>query len=139
MEWIVWLSQGVISMLLVIVSFWIRRWINQLDQERATWIKEGGLITRTMFHELLREEQLKCPAIKTLQGLSDWRNDVLDRGGIMTKPEHAAICKENTREIADNFYRRLDELFEHHREWVGQELRLIRVEISKAKELNGKN
>ena len=59
----------------------------------------------------------------------------MEKGGPLTKGEHTAICKEITKEVANHFSDRIEELFDHHREWVGQELKLIAQEQGSIRDL----
>ena len=58
-------------------------------------------------------------------------------GGLLTKNEHTildeknvSICKEMVRELANNFGERMEEMFEHHRVWVGQELKILSAQTT---------
>ena len=132
--WIIWLVQGLIVVLLIVVWFWFKRWINQQDEERQGWVREGGLITREKYFNFCKDQQSRCPACGAYRILMEWRNGMLDKGGVMLKGEYLALSKEMTKEMTENFCERIDELFEHHRQWVGQELKLLRMEVTKARE-----
>jgi len=128
--WISWLLQGLITVPLLILWFWVKRWINGWDERVKEWEREGGLITREVLANHCRNQQEKCPAFSGYKTLSDWRDHTLDKGGILSKSEHSAICKEITKETMAHFDKRIEELFDYHREWIAQELKLIRTEIS---------
>lgn len=58
--------------------------------------------------------------------VNEWRNATLEKGGALTRTEHSEICERVVERMAE----RLDECFDHHREWVAQELRLVQSSIS---------
>jgi len=129
-----WLLTGIITILVVANWFWIKRWINGRDEKEKEWEKQGGLVTREMYFAWCKTQQDKCPACEAHQILNQWRNGMLEKGGIMLKGEHTALCKEITKEVTEGFCNKIDALFEHHREWVAQELKLLRLEVTKSRD-----
>jgi len=136
--WVVWLTQGLIFILFLVVWFWIKRWVNQQDDRwkkyEEEWMNQGGVVTRNKFFDWCLEGKSKCAALISYGTLIEWRNTMLSKGGPMVKEEFLALSKEMNKEVNEKFCERIDELFEHHREWVGQEMKLLRMEISKARE-----
>jgi hypothetical protein len=130
-----WISTGVITFLFLITAFWVKRWITRWDKQEEIWQKQGGLVTRDQVQTWCDGQRIKCPAIISISSLSDWREKMGEKGGPLTKGEHTALCKEITKEVGDGFAERIEELFEHHREWVGQELKIISNEQSALKSL----
>jgi hypothetical protein len=126
-EIITWGFRGLLTLLFIVLWFWTKRWVNQHDDrwvkhdkerdlEREAWAVAGG------------------SAVSGFKTLQAWRDSIMDKGGAMLKNEHSILCKEITREVTDKFCDRVDEMFEHHREWVGQELKLLRMEITRNRE-----
>lgn len=132
-EWMVWVIQGIIGLLVVMNSFWIKRWIGAWDAQKKQWDEEGGVVTREDHFAWCGQNQEKCPAFLGFKMLVDWRNGMLEKGGPLTRMEHTAVCKEISKEIGDHFCERLDEMFEHHRTLVSKEFELLRKEISQLK------
>jgi hypothetical protein len=133
---ILWIASGLLFICGVLITLiWndFRKKVEEIKREAnkfSEWLKkmgeeEGGLVTRELYFQWCRDQQTKCPACGGYQTLTQWRNGLMDKGGVMTKGEHTPLCKEITREVADSFCAKLDELFAHHREWVGQELKII--------------
>ena|SRR3972149_8863317 len=131
-ELVRWLVTGLVTALMIVNWFWFKRWISQQDKERQEWIRAGGLVTREMYFNWCKDQQGKCSALGAYRQLTDWRNAIADKGGILMTNEHSVICKEITKEVAERFCERLDEMLTYHREWVGQELKLLRLEIEKS-------
>jgi len=136
-----WLLTGLITVLMIVTWFFFKRWMAEQDgkwknyeqevkREKDEWLRAGGLVTREMYYAWCQVQQSKCPACVGYRVLTDWRNGMLDKGGVMLKSEGKEIIKE----VTDGFCQRLDELFEHHREWVGQELKLLRMEVTKVRD-----
>jgi hypothetical protein len=128
--YVYWIVTGGYGLLIVIIAFWMKRWINLRDAQEEGWAKQGGLVTREMFHQWCAAQQLKCPALAKTGALCDWRFAVADKGGVLTKNEHTSMCKEIIMEVSNHWADRLEELFNHHREWVGQELKIITTQQS---------
>lgn len=124
-----WAFKGLITILFVINWFWVKRLIARQDEREKGWETAGGLVTREQYYSWCASQQAKCP----INALQTWRNGMFDKGGALTRMDHTAMCKEVTKEVMDHFCNRMDELFVHHREWVGQEFKLIRAEISNVK------
>ncbi len=123
-----WFITGGFTLLLGIVVFWVKRWINQLDTERQDWTKAGGLVTRDTFFLWCGEQRGKCPACAQIKNIVAWKDGVLEDGGFMPRQEHTELCKEITKELATHFTTQIKEMFENHRQWVSQELKLITKE-----------
>lgn len=130
-----WLTTGGITILFSIVTFWVKRWIGQQDRQQEEWLKQGGVVTRERLEIFCNQSRSKCPAGAGFNLLCDWREGIMDKGGPLARNEHTAICKEITKEVANHFTDRIEELFNHHREWVGQELKLIIQEQSSLRDL----
>lgn len=137
-----WGFRGLITLLFIILWFWTKRWINQQDSrwekhdrdrdnEREVWAIAGGLVTREQYYAWCANQRAGCSALNGFKTLQAWRENAMEKGGILLKNEHSLICKEITNEVADKFCDRLDEMLKHHREWVGQELKILRVELTK--------
>lgn len=127
-QWVFWLATGGISIIFFLLWFWVKRWIGEMDIEKEAWKKEGGLLTRDKFFEWCQNNREGCPAGKQIKAMMEWKNGVLEDGGFMPREEHTQICKEITREISNHFTDRIKELFDNHRQWVAQELKLITKE-----------
>jgi hypothetical protein len=134
-----WLLTGLITVLMILNFFWFKRWIGQQDEKWKTheeqtkeqmdeWLRAGGVVTRENYYTWCQSQMSKCPACLGYRILTDWRNGMSDKGGIMLKTEG----KELVKELTENFCEKIDQLFEHHREWVGQELKLLRLEFQKS-------
>ena len=123
-----WITTGSATVLFSIVTFWIKRWIGQQDRQQEEWLRQGGVITREKLDIYCHASQKNCPAGIGYDTLCDWRENIMEKGGPLARNEHTAICKEITKEVANHFSDRIEELFDHHREWVGQELKLIAQE-----------
>lgn len=131
-----WIITGGVSILFFILWFWVKRYISQQDREQEAWAKAGGVVTREKFFEWCNQHQASCPACFGFRQMTDWRDGMFDKGGPLTKGEHTMMCKEIVKETMLNITEKLDQLFEHQREWVGQELRLLRTEISKDRRMD---
>jgi hypothetical protein len=123
--WFYWAITGGMSLMMGIIAFWVKRWINSQDTERDKWNSEGGLMTRDTFFRFCRGNRDECPAVRHVLELQAWQTKLSEDGGLMPRLEHAELCKEITREVTENIMDRLKEMFDNHRVWVGQELRLI--------------
>jgi hypothetical protein len=130
-----WLVTAGITVLFGIIAFWVKRWINMQDRLQEDWLRQGGVVTREKFGFLCEQARSNCIAGNSYGALCDWRENIMEKGGPLTKGEHTAICKEITKEVANHFSDRIEELFDHHREWVGQELKLIAQEQGSIRDL----
>lgn len=139
--WVFWTVTGGITIVFIVSWFWIKKWINGQDEkwdwlhrreteEKKVLIEKGGVVTREMYYAWCQQQQGKCPACMGIRSLQDWRNGMGEKGGVMTKGEHTSLCKEITREVSNHFTERIEEMFVHHREWVGQELKIISKETA---------
>ena len=126
-----WIITGGVSILFFILWFWFKRYIYKQDRQQESWEEAGGVVTREMFFKWLVQHQASCHANHYIKQIIDWRDAMLEKGGPLTKSEHTTLCKEIVKETMINITEKLDQLFEHQREWVGQELKLLRTEISK--------
>lgn len=93
----------------------------------SEWLKhiaeqEGGVVTRSKYFEWCKEQQGKCPACGGYRGLVEWKNNMLDKGGVMGR-----------NEVADLLGEKLCQEFEHHRSLIAAELKLVRSEIALVK------
>lgn len=131
-----WIITGGVSILFFILWFGVKRYISQQDMQQEAWAKAGGVVTREKLSEWCAQHQASCPACRSLKQMTDWRDNMFEKGGPLTKTEHTMICKEIVKETMLNITEKLDQLFEHQREWVGQELRLLRTEISKDRRMD---
>src|SRR3972149_8593200 len=116
-----WALTGLITILVVVNWFWIKRWVASKDEREKEWEKQGGLVTRDLYFGWCKDQQTKCPACGAYRMLTDWRNGMGMNGGPLTKGEHVSICKE----VIEGFGDRLCQEFEHHRTLMAAELKLI--------------
>lgn len=138
---VLWIASGLLVICGILIGLiWndLKKKIGELKEEAkrfSEWLKkkgeEGGIVTRNLFYNWCSEQQNKCQAATICRSLNDWRNSMLDKGGIMSKMEHSVICKDITKEVTEHFCERIDELLEHHRQWFEQELKLLRAELTK--------
>jgi len=127
-QFLYWMMTGGVTLLMFVVLFWVKRWINARDRQEEEWLRQGGIVTRERYYAWCEAQKTKCPAIVMAGTLSTWREGMVEKGGPLTKSEHTDLCKEITSEAADRFTEKLEELFKHHREWVSQELKIIQTE-----------
>lgn len=123
-EWLYWAVTGGITVVFAIMAFWVKKWINEIDSERKDFRKNGGLLTRDWCQKI-RDKCIACQHIKELE---EWRKEASNDGGLMGRGEHTELCREITKELTNHFTERIKEMFDHHRTWVAQELRLITKE-----------
>lgn len=124
-----WALTGLITILVVVNWFWIKQWIASKDYREKEWERQGGLVTRNLYFAWCKEQQSKCPACGTAKMLGEWRNGMGADGGPLTKGEHTTICKE----VIEAFGERLCQEFEHHRNLMAGELKLLRTEVALVK------
>jgi len=136
MEWITWVLtflQVVISLLAGLVLFFTKRWINRVDKILD---RNGGVATLEDIEKFYEKHIDSCPAVANIKVLCEWRDATLDKGGILNRTEHSQMCKEVTKDVLAYFDKRIGELFNSHKEWMAQELRVIRTEINSISKSN---
>jgi|YelNatPaOPRAMG01_1025707.scaffolds.fasta_scaffold76636_3 hypothetical protein len=136
MEWITWVLtflQVVISLLAGLVLFFTKRWINRVDKILD---RNGGVATLEDIEKFYEKHIDSCPAVSNIKVLCEWRDATLDKGGILNRTEHSQMCKEVTKDVLAYFDKRIGELFNSHKEWMAQELRVIRTEINSISKSN---
>lgn len=140
---VIWIAGGLLFICGILIGLvWNDNKKNIAEAKRiggefAAWLKkigleEGGIVTRKQYYDWCSVQQQKCPAAGGFGALTEWRNGMLEKGGVLTRAEHTflddrslAICKEMVKELGNHFSEKMETCFEHHREWVGQELRLL--------------
>lgn len=121
---IYWAITGGITLVFGVTIFWIKKWINEIDSERIAFKKNGGVLTRE-WCQRIRDKCIACDHIKELQ---EWKKEASEDGGLMQRGEHTEVCREITKELTNRFTERIKDMFDNHRTWVAQELRLITKE-----------
>jgi len=119
-----WIFRGLIALLVGGNIYWLKRFVTGQEAWRREHERDhtddGGYVTRNKFFEWCKGSQNACPAKDALLGLRLWREGLTERG-IMTRPEHAATCKE----VMEGMCHRVDELFKHYHEWIATEIKRI--------------
>lgn len=85
--------------------------------------KEGGLVTRDKFFSWCTTSKQNCPAMAAFAAMTEWRTDMLEKGGPLTRIEHANACDEITGRVM----KRIDECFSIHKQWVADQLQIIQT------------
>lgn len=118
--------EGIIILLIVVNWFWVKRYIHRHDEQEKVWGKEGGVVTRQLHYLLCNDHQAKCLSLANYKAIENWKEDLIRDGGVLTKNEHAGLCND----VVEGFGAKLTKEFEHHRELMAAELKLIRGEIT---------
>lgn len=145
---ILWITSGLLSVCGILIALhWsdMRSKVREAKTEAAKfteWFKKigiehGGLVTRDLHFEWCKDQQSRCPACGGFKVLTDWRNGMSEKGGVMTRNEHVVIDKEVTRDMTELLCERMEEFFKQHRTWVAQELKIVRLEIAKGRLTGG--
>ena len=125
-KWIFWGLTALIVGQSAVIWWWVSNWISKWDNWKKEVEKAGGFVTREQWFRWCGEKQGLCPIASSTKVVSDWRNAMLEKGGVLTRMEHTDICEH----VAEKLVERVDECFESHRGWVAQELKLVQSSIA---------
>jgi hypothetical protein len=137
---------GVLSGMVLIVGWWVKRWINRWDKWKEDVDKKGGVVTRDDHFYWCKPMQETCKheIYCRIEAIEDWRSDIMEKGGPLPKFEHADLCEKVTGKI----FQQIEASLNQQHKLVDSKLQLIQVTLQKdvieeirnlKKELNHRN
>lgn len=139
-SWVEWVYRALLALALTGNIFWIKRWINQIQdwqkkhdidtaEDLKQMAKEGGLVTRSLFFSFCNSVREKCP----VSTLTKWKDSIADEGGVVTVKDF----HEDREKQEERVFRGMERLFTEHNKRVDGLLSGIRDTItSNADRLN---
>ena len=123
-----WIWRAGLTLLVAGNIFWIKRWITKRekweevhDQRIADYAVEGNLVTRDRFFDFCEKVRQGCAVI----GIANWKDDILSKGGVMTKDE----AHDGFGKISQDILGSIERLFSEHDKREEANLRGIRETI----------
>jgi hypothetical protein len=143
---IIWIYAAAINVLILILWWVVKRWVNNIDTWRGDAAKGGGFMTRDQYFEWCKPQQAKCrEGLECrVDDVEQWRDTIMEKGGPLPKLEHDDLCEKRTNKI----WQQVEASLNHQRELIAGELKLIQVTLQKdvieeirdlKKELNHRN
>jgi hypothetical protein len=120
-EWVFWIVQLAIGLLIAGNFFWLKRYIEKNDEWRRgvdeNFQQDGGVVHRGQYFDWCKENRAGCP----VHDICSWRSAVIEEGGVLTRDRHDEICEKNTLRVLS----KIDECFHSYRELVAGQLALM--------------
>lgn len=131
-DWI-WIGMIIIGILWAGLLWFIKRLVNRWDEWKKGLDEKGGVVTRNDHFEWCGNSQNKCLGDVNckFEEIFNWRNGIMEKGGPMTLSDHMMVCEKVSEKAAAAYAKRVDENYAHHREWVANQLELVRANLEK--------
>lgn len=110
-----------ISVLALIVAFFVRDWMQSFSHWRKESEQRGGFVTREQYFNWANEG---------IAEIDNWRDAMLEKGGALTVQAHEKICEKKNAETRELFSEKIDQSIRHFNELIKKDFDILKRDLT---------